>query len=78
MKRIKLILTTVAATVVMMVAAASPALAEHGWYWTGWWQWTEGSAWWCSSGWVHDENDEWNLEALFCYNTDNGRLWTWP
>ena len=78
MKRLKLILATIAATAVMMVAAASPALAEHGWYWTEWWQWGEGSSWWCSSGWFHDENDEWNVEAVFCYNTDNGELWTWP
>ena len=38
MRRIKLILATVAALVVMMVAAVSPALADHGWWFSDWYE----------------------------------------
>jgi hypothetical protein len=76
-RRIKLILVTVAAIAVMMVAAASPALAEHGWEWTAWWQWGD-TNWWCSAAWFHDSEDEWSFESLFCFNTETGDVWTWP
>ncbi len=77
MKRIKLILAMVAAIAVMMVAAASPALASHGWVWTPWWQW-EDTDWWCTSLWFHDENDEWSFDRIFCVNTETGDNWWWP
>jgi hypothetical protein len=79
-RTIKLVLATVGAAAAMlaaMLSAAAPAAADHGWEWTAWWQW-EGSPWWCSSGWFHDENDEWNLEAIFCYDTETGEVWTGP
>ena len=38
MSRIKLILATVAAMAVMMVAAVSPALADHGWWFSDWYE----------------------------------------
>jgi hypothetical protein len=76
-KRVKLILGTVAVMAVMMLAAVSPAVASHGWEWTDWWQWGS-SDWWCSSGWFHDENDDWSLKAMVCFNTDTGEWWTWP
>ena len=77
MKRIKLIFATVAAMAVMIVAAAVPAFASHGYEWTEWWQWRD-TNWWCSTLWVHDEDDEWSQDAMFCYNVNTGNIWTWP
>jgi hypothetical protein len=76
-KRVKPVLVTVAAMAVMMVAAASPALASHGWEWTPWWQWGD-TDWWCTSLWFHDENDEWGFDRIFCANTETGDAWWWP
>ena len=74
MKRITLIFATVATMAVMIVAAAAPALADHGYEWTEWWQWRD-TSWWCSTLWYHDEDHEWTMEYMFCYNVDTGRVW---
>jgi hypothetical protein len=76
-KRIMLILATVVTMAVMIVAATAPALADHGYEWTEWWQWRD-SNWWCSTLWFHDEDDGWDQEAMFCYNVETGNIWTWP
>lgn len=76
MKRIKVILATVAA-VALMLLAASPALASHGWEGTAWEQW-EDSDWLCSALWFHDDQDEWHFEELVCFNTETKDLWSWP
>ncbi len=75
----KILMLVVAA--MLMVAAAAPALAAHGWWWSDWEPWSEGSTWWCSWGWYHDDNEEWNFEAIVCYNTDpeaEDPWWYWP
>jgi hypothetical protein len=74
-KRIKVILATVAA-VALMLLAASPALAS-GWEGTAWEQW-EDSDWLCSALWFHDDQDEWHFEELVCFNTETKDLWSWP
>jgi hypothetical protein len=77
---IRLVLAAVGAAAAMlaaMLAATPAAVADHGWEWTDWQQW-EKSAWWCSSGWFHNEKNEWNLEAMFCYDTETGEVWNWP
>ncbi len=69
MKRIKLVLATVAAMAVMMVAA-SPALAHHGWWFSDWWRWDD-TRWWCYTGWEHEE-DGWDFEFIACWHPDHG------
>ena len=76
MKRITLILATVATMAVMILAAAAPALA-HSYEWTDWWQWRD-TNWWCSTLWFHDHDDGWEQEAMFCYNVRTGDYWNWP
>jgi hypothetical protein len=76
-KRITLILATVATMAVMILAAAAPALADHGYEWTDWWQWRD-TNWWCSTLWAHDDDDGWDQEYMFCYNVETGNSWTWP
>ncbi len=69
MKRIKLILATVAALVVMMLAAV-PALAQH-YEWTDWEQWGD-TDWWCSSLWSWDEEDGWDWVDWICWHPEHG------
>ncbi len=70
MKRIKLVLATVAAMVVMIVAAVSPAVADHGWWVSGWYEWGDG--WWCYEAWEHESDGEWDLEYWVCWHEDYG------
>ncbi len=71
MKRIKLFLATVAALVAMTVAAASPAMADHGIEWeTFWWD-----DWFCWMGWEHEPDGDWDLEFFGCFNVDTGQWW---
>jgi hypothetical protein len=70
-KRIKLILATVAAMAVMMVAAVSPALADHGWWFSDWWELGDDSGWWCYTAWEHEE-DGWDFEYIACWHPDHG------
>lgn len=76
MHRIKLILATVAALAVMMLVAASPALALHGWEWTNWERW-QATDWWCSELWFHDYVGFWSLEQMICWHPEE-ELWVWP
>ncbi len=69
MRRIKLILATVAAMAVMMVAAVSPALADHGWWFSDWYEWGD-SDWWCYDAWEHDS--DWDYEYTACWHEDYG------
>jgi hypothetical protein len=69
------ILMLVVAAMLMVAAAAPPALASHGYWWSGWEPWAEGSPWWCSWGWYHDENEEWTFELIVCWNEENGEIW---
>ncbi|MDP8951568.1 MAG: hypothetical protein M3N18_04910 [Actinomycetota bacterium] len=75
MKR-KILMLVVAA--MLMVTTAVPALASHGWEPTNWWQWEEGSDWWCMAWWYHDEADDWTFDSMLCYNTETGDYWSWP
>ena len=68
MKRIKLILATVAAIAVMMVAA-SPALADHGWWFSDWWELGD-SGWWCFTAWEHEE-EGWTFEFIACWHPEH-------
>ncbi len=77
MPRVKVVLATVAAVAGMLVAAASPASASHGWEWTPWWQWGD-TAWWCDALWFHDENDQWGFDRIYCFNTKTEDDWWWP
>ena len=70
MRRIKLILATVAAMAVMMVAAVSPALADHGWWFSDWYEW--GDDWWCYDAWEHEPDGEWDYEYTACWHEDYG------
>ncbi len=70
MGRIKLILATVAAMAVMMVAAVSPALADHGWWFSDWYEW--GDDWWCYDAWEHEPDGEWDYEYTACWHEDYG------
>ena len=76
MQRIKLIFATVVIMAMTLVAAAAPAVADHGYEWTDWWQWRD-TNWWCSTLWLH-EDGEWTQDAMFCYNVNTGNIWTWP
>ena len=71
MSRIKLILATVTAVAVMMVAAASPALADHGWWFSDWYEWGD-SDWWCYDAWEHESDGEWDYEYTACWHEDYG------
>ena len=75
MKRITLIFATLVTMAVMIVAAAGPALADHGYEWTDWWQWRD-SNWWCSTLWYHDDDNEWSNGGMFCFNTRTEEVWT--
>ncbi len=75
MRRIKVLIATVAVLAVMVMAAA-PALAGHGYEWTDWWQWRN-TDWWCTSLWYHDSHREWSLEMLVCWHPEED-LWVWP
>ncbi len=72
MRRIRLILATVAVLAVMMVAAVSPALADHGLWESGWYEWGD-SGWWCYEVWEHGW--DWDLEYFVCWNEDTGEWW---
>ena len=66
MRRAKLILATVAAMAVMMVAAVSPASAGHGLWFSNWWYW--GGGWWCYTAWEHENDGEWDYEYTACWH----------
>jgi hypothetical protein len=74
-KRITLIFATLVTMAVMMVAAAAPAFASHGWEWTEFVQWRD-THWYCSYLWNHDEDENWNYEGMWCYNDRTGDTWT--
>ncbi len=74
LSRILLVFGVGVIAAVMMVAAASPALAEHGWELTPWEQWGD-TDWWCSSIWYHDDEGNWSWEDLICWHPEHG---FWP
>ncbi len=71
MKRIKLILATVAAMAVMKVAAVSPALADHGIEWETFW-WDE---WFCWIAWEHESDGDWDIDWYGCVNEETREWW---
>ncbi len=72
MKRIKLFLATMAALVVMMVAVASPAVANHRIEWQVFW-W--GDEWLCWIAWAHRSGGDWDIEWLGCVNVETRKWW---
>ena len=55
-----------------MTVAASPAVADHGIEWEGFWLDDE---WFCWIGWEHESDGSWDLEWFGCINVETGELW---
>ena len=72
-KRIKLLLATIAAMAVMLMAVASPALANHGWWFSDWWRWQD-TNWWCYSAWEHTDAG-WDFVYVACWHTEAEVWW---
>ena len=69
MRRIKLMLATVAA-LAMMTMAATPAAANHlpnVWEW-----WEAGDDWWCLIEWEQNHDESWEIEFFGCWHPDVG------
>lgn len=71
MRRVKLFLATMAALVVMMVAAASPAVANHRVEW----QWFWYDEWLCWVAWAHKADGGWEIGWLGCVNVETRQWW---
>ncbi len=72
MRRVKLFLATMAALVVMMVAAASPAVANHRVEWRWFW-WDD--EWLCWVAWAHKADGGWEIGWLGCVNVETRKWW---
>ena len=70
MRRIKLILATIATMALMIIATAPPAMANHlpdEWE-VFWW-----GDWWCVTQWEQRHDESWRVEFFGCWHP----VWGW-